>query len=261
MKKSDIENQLTSAETALKEAIQRFEEAKRAVEEMIAKTQVLVVERTTSFNQAREEKNCANSLASSLNENFQNAKSKLDRKVAEHTCTLNKIVFLRNNYMNYQSKYMAAHAETAHLEAMLSCPGYSQEQKRNFSAQLQMSRAAEAHYHSLMEKYFNEMCRQSSRLPKIEQEVKEFERLTNEIRPKLELANNHLEEAKEKERRADELLHEAMAVMDRNKELGQLKLNEATAERERSRELVEYWKRTLYSAQTLLIDYISKQYD
>lgn len=261
MKKSEIKNQLSNAENAAKEAEKRFEEAKCSTEDLIAKSKRLVDERSNSSNKAKEEKNCANSLVDNLKSTFQNAKRKLDSKFAEIKCIMRKISYLRNCYMNYYDKYQKACLETAHLEARASYPSNTPEQRAMFKSQLELCRKAEANLRQWMETYFDELCRQTERLPKIEHEAKEFENLVNELRPKLELANRQLEEAKEREIRADVQLHEAMAIMEHNKELGQAKINEAATERDRCLKLVEEWKRTLSSAFELLNNYTIKQYD
>ena len=261
MKKSEIENQLGNAEKAAMDAVNRFEEAKRSAEELMAKSKLLVDERSKSLDMAKEEKNLANGLAANLASTFQTAKSKLECKCAEVTCTMNKISYLRNAYMNYYGQYQAAHLARVGQETLLSNPSNTPEQRDRARSQIQQLQQAEDRLRKWMEKYYTELCRQSARLPKIEQEVKEFEKVVNEVRPKLELANHHLEEAREREKRADNLLQEAMAAMDHNKELGQVKINEATMERDRCLQLVEYWKRALSSANNILTDYVSKQYE
>ncbi len=261
MRKSEIENQLSNAERTEQDAINRYDEAKRSAEELMTKSKELVDERTRTLDKAKEEKNDANSVVGALTRSFQEAKRKLDKKCAEAKCTMNKMVHLRNCYQNYYDKYQRAHLETAHLEALLSNPSNTPAQKAHLNAQIRACKQSEDNLRHWMETSYGEICRLEGRLPKIEQEVKEFENLIEEIKPKLDEANRKLEEATEREKIANDLLHDAKAIMEHNQELGQAKLREAEAEKEKAQMLVSNWKSALAAAEIALIDYNNRQYD
>ena len=261
MKKSEIEEQLSNAEIASVEAINRYDAARQSVDELISQSKNLVDERSKSLEKSKEEQNQAKATVGSLKITFRHATSKLDSKNAEYKCTINAICYLENCYKNYLGQYQAAYLETEHLRTMLDNPSNTASQRAKLQADIHASSQAAANYHQKAEACFNAMCKKKDKLPKVEQQIKEFEKIVSEVKPKLDDANRKLEEANERAKRAEELFHEANSIMEHNQELGQAKLREAEYEKDRAAQLVSYWKSALTSAQWTFIDYSSKQYD
>ena len=254
MKDDEIKTQLEIAKQKQQDAENKFNEAKSSAENVISRAEHLVEEHKSTLATATGNRGQAENKVGHLKNALDAASRGHEKKIHEINASLNKVSFCDNQIQIYWTSKAAYEAQLSQYSQMYFS-SRDEKQKANYASQIRSAEANIAFCDKKIAAYDKLRLKTLAAIPSIEKAIEEYKTTIDNVKPRLEYAEEKLKSAIEEEKKAKEAFEQACASRDRDIEFSNQKLREASEAHEKSKVLVREWETHLNSAMTELNNY------
>ncbi len=254
MKKDEIEQQLGVAKQKEQEAETKFNEAKSSAETVISRAEHLVEEHKSTLATATGNHEQAQNKVGYLKHALDVASRGHEKKINEIKVSNSKVSFCDNQIQIYCASKAQYEAQVSQYSQMyFSCQ--DEKKKANYATQIKVAQAHIAFCDKKIASYDKLRLKTLAEIPSIEKAIEEYKTTIDNVKPRLEFAEEKLKNAIEEEKKAKEAFEQACASRDHDIEFSNQKLREASEAHEKSKVLVREWESHLNSALAELNNY------